>query len=87
MTSQQEFGLYGGVLSASEDTTFQDGSVSYAGYVSNPAESLDPNTFFREYRNGQWTPLYLFLNSKFLIKFLILAFSKFLQLVIFIELS
>lgn len=47
VTSQQEFGLYGGVLSASEDTTFQDGSVSYAGYVSNPAESLDPNTFFR----------------------------------------
>lgn len=30
-----------------ESRTFEDGSVSYAGYISN-SEAPDPNTFFRE---------------------------------------
>ena len=30
-----------------ESRTCEDGSVSYAGYISN-SEAPDPNTFFRE---------------------------------------
>jgi len=47
VSSDPDLGIYSGVLSTSDESrTFEDGSVSYAGYISN-SEAPDPNTFFR----------------------------------------
>ena len=34
-----------------ESRTYEDGSLSYAGYISN-SEAPDPNTFFRELKKN-----------------------------------